>query len=418
MKGKVAVLLAVLLAVLSLNALAAGKTVGCPYCDSEADLVGYRRNDGETHYCVYKCRANPEEHVFTDTVPEAHSYTRQAAKRCFLASAATCTEPAKYYFSCVCCAKSTETFESGRPLDHSFTNYVSNNDATCVKDGTKTAVCDRPGCNTKSTVPDEGSHLAAKHTFGAWYQNPHDKEGMLEHDCKVCGVGRYRYEPPLRTGDFPVAQTLVNAAKEAAEGEEWFIVDSDKILTPEELEAMGALSPMEQMLVFTSVIGYEDQVDQLIKYRAEDMAETQMDLPQKPDIEIKALPEMARENAGHGWQKGTPLRADELCRPVLVKNGNAFSEEAEALKNAIQRRIAALRGKEVAAFQTALDTYFPTKIIVLDPYGGDYNAPLLTVRVTNGGETHEETYGFRRIDGEWSFCELIAETPEQESEDA
>ena len=54
-------------------------------------------------------------------------------------------------------------------LDHSFTNYVSNNDATCTEDGTKTAVCDRDGCNEKDTVVDTGSKL--DHSFTDYKSN-------------------------------------------------------------------------------------------------------------------------------------------------------------------------------------------------------------------------------------------------------
>ena len=46
---------------------------------------------------------------------------------------------------------------------HSFTNYISNNDATCMEDGTKTAWCDF-GCGTTDTVADEGSKLDHKFT--------------------------------------------------------------------------------------------------------------------------------------------------------------------------------------------------------------------------------------------------------------
>ena len=42
---------------------------------------------------------------------------------------------------------------------HTFTNYVSNNDATCTADGTKTAACDVCG-NAFDTVADEGSKLS------------------------------------------------------------------------------------------------------------------------------------------------------------------------------------------------------------------------------------------------------------------
>ena len=41
---------------------------------------------------------------------------------------------------------------------HSFTKYVSNNDATATQDGTKTALCDR-GCGMTDTVTDVGSKL-------------------------------------------------------------------------------------------------------------------------------------------------------------------------------------------------------------------------------------------------------------------
>lgn len=41
---------------------------------------------------------------------------------------------------------------------HSFTKYVSNNDATYLADGTKTAVCDK-GCGVKDTVTVKGSKL-------------------------------------------------------------------------------------------------------------------------------------------------------------------------------------------------------------------------------------------------------------------
>ena len=41
--------------------------------------------------------------------------------------------------------------------EHSFTNYISNNDATYDSDGTKTAKCDH--CDATDTLPDPGSKL-------------------------------------------------------------------------------------------------------------------------------------------------------------------------------------------------------------------------------------------------------------------
>ena len=51
----------------------------------------------------------------------------------------------------------TEEIEA---LGHLFTKYESNNDATTEADGTKTAKCDRNGCDETDTVTDEGSKLS------------------------------------------------------------------------------------------------------------------------------------------------------------------------------------------------------------------------------------------------------------------
>ena len=47
---------------------------------------------------------------------------------------------------------------------HSFTNYVSDGNATCTEDGTKTAKCDH--CDATNTIPDAGSALG--HDMGSW----------------------------------------------------------------------------------------------------------------------------------------------------------------------------------------------------------------------------------------------------------
>lgn len=57
---------------------------------------------------------------------------------------------------------------SAAPCNHVFTNYVSDNNATCTADGTKTAYCDN-GCGEKKTIADEGSKLA--HTFNKEVKN-------------------------------------------------------------------------------------------------------------------------------------------------------------------------------------------------------------------------------------------------------
>ena len=65
---------------------------------------------------------------------------------------ATCTDKA-------ICDKCETAY--GSALDHSFTNYVSNNDATCLENGTETAKCDR--CDVTDKRVDDKSALG--HNF-------------------------------------------------------------------------------------------------------------------------------------------------------------------------------------------------------------------------------------------------------------
>ena len=70
--------------------------------------------------------------------------------------------------------------------NHSFTKYVSNGDATCTKDGTKTAICDN-GCGKKDTVKDKGSALGHKYTAVVTKKPTTSKNGLRTYTCKRCG---------------------------------------------------------------------------------------------------------------------------------------------------------------------------------------------------------------------------------------
>ena len=91
--------------------------------------------------------------------PHTHVYEQKVVNDAFKDSDATCVDKATYYYSCTCGEKGLNTFKSGEALGHSFVNYVSDNNATSAQDGTKTAVCEREGCNETNTVIDEGSKL-------------------------------------------------------------------------------------------------------------------------------------------------------------------------------------------------------------------------------------------------------------------
>lgn len=69
----------------------------------------------------------------------------------------TCEEKGYSTFTCALCGYSYQDLFVDA-LGHSFTNYISDGNATVDADGTKTAHCDR-GCGATDTIADEGSRL-------------------------------------------------------------------------------------------------------------------------------------------------------------------------------------------------------------------------------------------------------------------
>lgn len=96
--------------------------------------------------------------IITALTHKAKDQEKQVTK------AATCEEDGLYDLVTFCeyCGEEMDRqkdLESGK-LNHKFENYVSDNNATCEKDGTKTAKCENAGCNKTDTVTDVGSKHA------------------------------------------------------------------------------------------------------------------------------------------------------------------------------------------------------------------------------------------------------------------
>lgn len=77
---------------------------------------------------------------FVGCTTHEHSFTEQVTTNDYLAAAATCTEAARYYYSCTCGEKGTQTFANGNALGHSYSADWSHNQtehwhaATCGHD--------------------------------------------------------------------------------------------------------------------------------------------------------------------------------------------------------------------------------------------------------------------------------------------
>ena len=110
---------------------------------------------------TYTCTSS--SHTRTEDIPALnHSFAGQAY---ISDNNATCEQDGTKTAKCVrygtggCMAIDTVT-DTDSKLGHLFENYVSNNDATYARDGTKTAKCVRyDQCGETHTVPDEGSRL-------------------------------------------------------------------------------------------------------------------------------------------------------------------------------------------------------------------------------------------------------------------
>ena len=74
---------------------------------------------------------------------------------------------------------------------HTFTTYISNNDATCTEDGTKTAKC--ANCDATDTVVDTGSCVG--HIFDLWQTVKNatcTADGEEKRLCTVCHFSETR----------------------------------------------------------------------------------------------------------------------------------------------------------------------------------------------------------------------------------
>ena len=129
--------------------------------------------------------------------------------------------------NCPTCTKSVLCSICGAELlatGHSFTNYISNHDATCTQNGTKIAQCD--DCDAIDTMDDEGTILPheykdgwsinrishwrecqncdikndeAKHIF-KWVidqQATHVDKGLKHEECEICGYKKESIEIPV-----------------------------------------------------------------------------------------------------------------------------------------------------------------------------------------------------------------------------
>ena len=135
------------------------------YLASAADCT----NKAKYYYACAYCGAKGTT-TFESGSTTAHNFTKQDTNSKYLASAADCTHKAKYYYSCTGCGtKGTETFESGTTAAHSYTKKDTSSTflasaATCTEKAKYYYSC--AGCGVKGTTTFEDGE-ALGHTGGS-----------------------------------------------------------------------------------------------------------------------------------------------------------------------------------------------------------------------------------------------------------
>ena len=140
---------------------------------------------------TYTCTSS--SHTRTEDIPALnHSF---AGQEYVSDNNATCEQDGTKTAKCVRygtggCTETDTVTDTGSKLGHLFEDYVSNNDATCEQDGTKTAKCVRYGtgdCMETDTVTDTDSKLG--HLFEDYVSN---NDATYAHDgTKTAKCVRY-----------------------------------------------------------------------------------------------------------------------------------------------------------------------------------------------------------------------------------
>ena len=128
---------------------------------------------------------------------------------------ATCLEDGLKHKECTECGE--VAVEVLPATGHKFENYVSDNNATCAKDGTKTAKCE--SCNELNTIDDVGSATGI-HEYGAWIvdkEATYTEAGFMH---AVCSCGK-----------------TIEQKVEAAWGEPLYVNDAE-VLTLDQWDAL------------------------------------------------------------------------------------------------------------------------------------------------------------------------------------
>jgi hypothetical protein len=201
-----------------------------PANGSKTDVKVGSREDGENgteHFkdspysasATFTSADGLSSYTYTHIKEHTHIYDKQIVSGEHIATAATCKEAATYYYSCICGANGTKTFESGLAAGHQLT-LTAKKEATCTTDGKEAYytcdICnkyfsDENGQNEIPNLDEYGIITATSHSF-AWVtgkESTATEAGLRYEECTICGYKKNAVEIPatgtIKTTESPFA---------------------------------------------------------------------------------------------------------------------------------------------------------------------------------------------------------------------
>ena len=166
---------------------------------SKTQTTTYWKSDAtctvpKTYY--YKCSRCTQKGTSTYTVGSAlgHDFDEtdsscKVVSSTYLASAATCTEPAKYYLKCSrCSVAGTETFTNGNPAGHTYGNYVVITAATCTSTGLQRRTCTKCGATEDQSIAKDASNHSGTEVATVTKAATCTATGTRRYNCSNCSA--------------------------------------------------------------------------------------------------------------------------------------------------------------------------------------------------------------------------------------
>ena len=158
------------------------KTATCERCTETSTVMDKTQpklsHDMSVATCTEASKCRRDGCNYTEGTELGHDFADYVSN-----NNATCTEDGTKTAVCERCTATDTITETGTKINHNFVDYIADNNATCTADGTKTAICEL--CTATDTIPVAGTVLG--HNYSSVVTAPTcTTEGYTTHTCSRC----------------------------------------------------------------------------------------------------------------------------------------------------------------------------------------------------------------------------------------